>query len=136
MPEDVEREIERRGGALRWRTLKLPDGRYLRVAVTREPGPRGGRTVAGEPRKPKMAEGGLGLGPRRSDALKNAAAAEIEAADAELKAAYEQVVTLAEGEEGVAKKDARIIAARERLNRAYDLWDAAVAEAAREEGRM
>jgi hypothetical protein len=58
MPEDVEREIARRGGAIRWRTLKLPDGRYLHVAVTRERGPRGGRTVASEPRgTPKMQAG-------------------------------------------------------------------------------
>lgn len=61
MPEEVEREIRRRGGALRYRTLKLPDGRYLHVAVTRRPGPRGGRTIAtGEPKEPKgMAEGGV-----------------------------------------------------------------------------
>jgi hypothetical protein len=60
MPEDVEREIARRGGAIRWRTLRLPDGRYMHVAVTREPGPRGGRTVAtGEPKRSKMQAGGL-----------------------------------------------------------------------------
>jgi hypothetical protein len=57
MPEDVEREIARRGGAIRWRTLRLPDGRYMHVAVTREHGPRGGRTVASEPRTPKDASG-------------------------------------------------------------------------------
>lgn len=48
MPESVEREIAERGGAIRWRTLKLPGGRFLHVAVTREKGPRGGPTVAGE----------------------------------------------------------------------------------------
>jgi hypothetical protein len=50
----AQTEIRRRGGAMRYRTLKLPDGRYMHVAVTREPGPRGGRTVAtGEPKEPK-----------------------------------------------------------------------------------
>lgn len=47
-----EKEIAKRGGAVRWRTLKLPSDRYLHVAVTRGKGPRGGRTVAGEPHKP------------------------------------------------------------------------------------
>jgi len=53
MPEETEREIEKRGGAKRWRTVKLPDGRYMHVAVTREKGPRGGTTVASEPKEPK-----------------------------------------------------------------------------------
>lgn len=54
MPEKAEREIAERGGALRHRTLKLPDGRFLHVAVTREPGPCEGRTVAtSEPKEPK-----------------------------------------------------------------------------------
>ena len=54
MPEQVEREIEERGGAMRWRTLKLPGGRYMHVAVTRDEGPRGGQTVAtDEPQEPK-----------------------------------------------------------------------------------
>jgi hypothetical protein len=43
-----------RGRVLRYRTLKLPDGRYLTVAVKSKPGPRGGRTVTvGRPRRPK-----------------------------------------------------------------------------------
>jgi hypothetical protein len=46
MPESKEAEIEERGGAKRWKTLKLPSGRYLHLAVTREEGPRGGQTVA------------------------------------------------------------------------------------------
>lgn len=41
-----EREIRRRGGAIRYRTIKTKDGRTLKVAVVRKPGPRGGRTVA------------------------------------------------------------------------------------------
>lgn len=50
MPEE---EIKKRGGAKRWRTKKLPDGKYVRVAVTRKKGPRGGQTVAGEVHKKK-----------------------------------------------------------------------------------
>jgi hypothetical protein len=44
MPEQV---IKERGGAVRWRTKKLPDGRYVHIAVVRRPGKNGGRTVAG-----------------------------------------------------------------------------------------
>lgn len=42
-----EKEIRERGGALRWRTVKLPNGKTVRVAVVRRAGPRGGHTVAG-----------------------------------------------------------------------------------------
>lgn len=47
-------KIAERGGALRYRTLKLKDGRFLHLAVTRESGPEGGRTVATttEPQEP------------------------------------------------------------------------------------
>jgi len=48
-----EAEIKRRGGAVKWRTKKLPGGKYVHVAVTREAGPRGGRTVAGPVHKKK-----------------------------------------------------------------------------------
>jgi hypothetical protein len=48
-----EVKIRRRGGAIRWRTKKLTRGRYLHIAVTRKPGPRGGRTVAGPVKKKK-----------------------------------------------------------------------------------
>jgi hypothetical protein len=41
-----EAEIARRGGAIRYRTIKLADGRTLKVAVVRRKGPRGGKTVA------------------------------------------------------------------------------------------
>jgi len=36
-----------RGGAVRYRTVRLANGKYVRVAVVRKRGPRGGRTVAG-----------------------------------------------------------------------------------------
>ena len=42
-----EREITARGGAKRWRTVKLPNGRYVKVAVVPKAGPRGGHTIAG-----------------------------------------------------------------------------------------
>lgn len=42
-----EAEIKARGGAKRWRTVKLPDGRTVRVAIVKKAGPRGGHTVAG-----------------------------------------------------------------------------------------
>jgi hypothetical protein len=48
-----EKEIRARGGAKRWRTVKLPGGRTLRVAVVRKPGKRGGHTVAGPVHEPK-----------------------------------------------------------------------------------
>jgi len=50
-----ENKIDERGGAVRWRTVRIKgrDGkpRYLRVAVVRKQGPRGGRTVASEPKR-------------------------------------------------------------------------------------
>jgi hypothetical protein len=48
-----EQEIERRGGATKVRTKKLPGGRYMHVYVVREAGPEGGHTVAGEVKKRK-----------------------------------------------------------------------------------
>jgi hypothetical protein len=47
------KEIARRGGAKRIRTLRLKDGRYVHVYVVRTKGPRGGRTVAGEVKRRK-----------------------------------------------------------------------------------
>lgn len=44
MPES---EIKARGGAKRWRTITLPDGRTVKVAIVKKAGPRGGHTVAG-----------------------------------------------------------------------------------------
>ncbi len=48
-----EAEIRRRGGAVRYRTLKLPSGKYVHVAVVKKAGPRGGHTVAGPVRTKK-----------------------------------------------------------------------------------
>jgi hypothetical protein len=50
MPES---EIKARGGAKRWRTVKLPDGRVVKVAIVKKAGPRGGHTVAGPVRRKK-----------------------------------------------------------------------------------
>jgi hypothetical protein len=46
-----EKEIKRRGGAIRWRTKRVNG--YIHVAVVRKPGPRGGRTIAGPVHKHK-----------------------------------------------------------------------------------
>lgn len=48
-----EAEIKARGGAKRWRTVKLPDGRTIKVAIVKKAGPRGGHTVAGPVRGKK-----------------------------------------------------------------------------------
>ncbi len=45
MPKTAEAEIARRGGAIRWRS-KCVKGRLYRVAIVRDPGERGGHTVA------------------------------------------------------------------------------------------
>jgi hypothetical protein len=50
MPTSEERK---RGGAVRYRTKKLPGGKYIHIAVVRKEGPRGGRTVAGPVHKKK-----------------------------------------------------------------------------------
>lgn len=42
-----EREIRRRGGAKRWRTIRVGKGKYIHVAVVPKAGPRGGHTLAG-----------------------------------------------------------------------------------------
>jgi hypothetical protein len=46
-------EIERRGGATKVRTKKLPGGRYMHVYVVNDAGPEGGHTVAGEVKRRK-----------------------------------------------------------------------------------
>jgi hypothetical protein len=48
MPAQEERK---RGGVIRYRTVSLPGGEYIHVAVVRKKGPRGGRTIAGPVRK-------------------------------------------------------------------------------------
>ena len=48
-----EKEIKERGGAIRWRTIDLPGGKYEHIAIVRKKGPRGGRTIGGPIRKKK-----------------------------------------------------------------------------------
>lgn len=46
-------EESRRGGVIRYRTIQVGRGkrkRFIHVAVVRKAGPRGGRTVAGQPK--------------------------------------------------------------------------------------
>jgi hypothetical protein len=46
-------EEKRRGGAVRYRTIRVGKGRSrrtLHIAIVRKAGPRGGHTVAGTPR--------------------------------------------------------------------------------------
>ncbi len=46
--EDVpENEIAARGGAKRWRVVKLRNGKYIKVAVVKRKGTQGGTTVVG-----------------------------------------------------------------------------------------
>lgn len=53
MPRSIERRIAARGGAVRYRTEER-GGKTFRVAVVRNPGPLGGRTVEWEVRdKPR-----------------------------------------------------------------------------------
>ncbi len=52
MPEAL---IRKRGGAKKWRTKKLPGGKYTHIAVVPEAGPQGGHTIAGEVHKKKKA---------------------------------------------------------------------------------
>lgn len=42
---------------MRVRTVRLPDDRYRHIYVVRQPGPRGGHTVAGESHKRKEVGG-------------------------------------------------------------------------------
>jgi hypothetical protein len=50
-----EAKIKARGGAKRWRTKKLPGGKYIHVAVVPQAGPHGGHTISGEVHKKKQA---------------------------------------------------------------------------------
>jgi hypothetical protein len=45
MPRSEEKA---RGGAIKYRTKKLPGGKYIQFAVVKKTGPRGGHTVAGK----------------------------------------------------------------------------------------
>ncbi len=53
MGKAFEKELKKRGGAIGWRTMSLPNGEFQRVAITRKPGPRGGTTLAEAPQKRK-----------------------------------------------------------------------------------
>lgn len=47
-------EEKRRGGVVRYRRIRIGQGRnrrYLNVAIVRKKGPRGGQTVAGQPHR-------------------------------------------------------------------------------------
>ena len=47
VPNRLEREaIEREGKIIGWRRRRLPNGRYLQIAIVDTPGPRGGHTLA------------------------------------------------------------------------------------------
>lgn len=50
MPEAA---IAARGGARRWRTITLPNGKYIRIAIVARKGTRGGHTIAGPVHKEK-----------------------------------------------------------------------------------
>lgn len=50
MPKSLE---SKRGGVMRYRTKRLPGGKYMHLAITRRKGPRGGRTVGGRVRSRK-----------------------------------------------------------------------------------
>lgn len=51
MPQEVDAKVQRRGGAVRVRTIKVGKGRYAHVYVVRKRGPRGGRTELGQIRR-------------------------------------------------------------------------------------
>ncbi len=40
-----EAQIRKRGGAKKWRTIKV-NGKTIKIAIVRKAGPRGGHTVA------------------------------------------------------------------------------------------
>lgn len=48
-----EAEIKKRGGAIRYRTIKLKNGKFVRVAIVPKAGPHGGHTIAGPVHKAK-----------------------------------------------------------------------------------
>jgi len=50
---------EKRRGVLRYRTKKLPGGKYIHIAVVKKAGPRGGHTVAGKVHKKKKSDKGF-----------------------------------------------------------------------------
>jgi hypothetical protein len=45
MPADFDKRGKKRQ-IVGWRRKKLPNGRYLQIAITKQPGPKGGHTIA------------------------------------------------------------------------------------------
>lgn len=48
-----ETEIKARGGAKRWRTIKVGPNKYIKIAIVPKAGKNGGHTVAGPVKKDK-----------------------------------------------------------------------------------
>lgn len=46
-------QYKKRGGVIRYRTIKLSENEYAHVAVVRKKGKRGGKTIMGRIRKVK-----------------------------------------------------------------------------------
>lgn len=53
----MPRSEEKRRGLKYYRTIVLPGGKYIHVAVVRKLGPRGGHTIAGPVHKKKERRG-------------------------------------------------------------------------------
>jgi len=53
MPRSYYNKLKKRGGAIRYRTIRLRNGNYAHVAITRKKGSRGGRALVGEIRTKK-----------------------------------------------------------------------------------
>jgi len=53
LPDKPGGKVKGRGKVLRIRTKKLPGGKYAHVRVMSKKGPRGGKTLMGEPMKKK-----------------------------------------------------------------------------------
>lgn len=51
-----EAEEKKRGGVERYRTLKLPGGKYVHIAVVPVAGPEGGHTIVGPVHEEKHEE--------------------------------------------------------------------------------
>jgi len=48
-----KKEVKKRGGSLRTRTVKVGKNKYMRCEIVRKKGPHGGRTVCGPIRTKK-----------------------------------------------------------------------------------
>ena len=47
-------EEKKRGGVKRYRTIKLPNGKYMTCGIVHKKGKRGGVTVCSKPKEKKM----------------------------------------------------------------------------------